>query len=142
MNPFEIAWFVLKAPIDWDSYTENQDEGQKIINVDYVNPKDSNKIYPITAWDYDDPFSPGIDAVVSNPKGENVGHANLRYEDDKITVDRANVNQINRRQGINTAMYQLLEHLLQEKFNRQIEPSIHQSEDAKQFWESDWRNKK
>tara|TARA_R100000005_G_C4976719_1_gene187848 strand:- start:298 stop:735 length:438 start_codon:yes stop_codon:yes gene_type:complete len=144
MNPFNQAWLLLKAPIDWDSYQErDDDDNNRIVNVDYVNPKEGGKRFPMTAWDYDDPISPGIDASVNNPEGENVADAYLRYEDDgsRVAVNRARVNEANRRQGINTAMYQLMERLLQEKANREIEPSMHQSEDAKRFWESDWRDR-
>ena len=144
MNPFNQAWLLLKAPIDWDSYQErDDDDNNRIVNVDYVNPKEGGKRFPMTAWDYDDPISPGIDASVNNPEGENVEDAYLRYEDDgsRVAVNRARVNEANRRQGINTAMYQLMERLLQEKANREIEPSMHQSEDAKRFWESDWRDR-
>ena len=152
MNPFDQVWALLKAPIDWGSYQERDDEdNNRIVNVDYVNPKEGGKRFPMTAWDYDAaPVSPGIDASVDNPEGENVAAAHLRYEDDdltlsgggpRVTVDRARVNEANRRQGINTAMYQLMERLLQEKENREIEPSMHQSEDAKRFWESNWRDR-
>lgn len=152
MNPFDQAWALLKAPIDWDSYQERDDDDNRIVNVDYVNPKEGGKRFPMTAWDYDDPFSPGVDVSVNNPEGENVAAAHLRHEEDdltlsgggpRVTVDRARVNEANRRQGINTAMYQLMERLLQEKRNHyaNIEPSQHQSEDAKRFWESDWRDR-
>jgi len=145
MKPFDQAGALLKAPIDWDSYQEDTDGvNNKVVNVDYVNPKEGGKRFPMTAWDYNDPFSPGVDASVNNPEGENVADAYLRYEGDdgsRVAVNRARVNEANRRQGINTAMYQLMERLLQEKTNRKIEPSMHQSEDAKKFWESDWRDR-
>lgn len=144
-SPFDQAWLLLKAPIDWDSYQERDDDvNNRIVNVDYVNPKEGGKRFPMTAWDYNDPFSPGVDASVNNPEGENVADAYLRYEGDdgsRVAVNRARVNEANRRQGINTAMYQLMERLLQEKVNREIEPSMHQSEDAKRFWESNWRDR-
>ena len=139
---------LMKAPIDWESYKEQDDEenNQKIINVDYINPKDNNKRYPMTAWDYESPFSPALDVVASNPREskeplKDVGRVDLRWEDDKVVADRAFVEKPNRRQGINTAMYQLLDRLSQQKHGRQIEPSKHQSPNAKDFWESDWRNK-
>ena len=154
MDSFDRAWAFMKAPIDWASYQErdDDDDNNRIVNVDYVNPKEGGKRFPMTAWDYDDPFSPGVDVLVNNLEGEEVAAAHLRHEDDdltfsgggpRVTVDRARVNEANRRQGINTAMYQLMERLLQEKRNHyaKIEPSIHQSEDAKRFWESDWRDR-
>ena len=146
MTAFDQAWALLKTPIDWNSYQEQyDDDNNRIVNVDYVNPQESGKRFPMTAWDYNDPFSPGIDASVNNPEGENVASAYLRYEGDdgsKVTVDRTAVNDAYKRQGINTAMYQLMERLLQEKANQKIEPSTHQSEDAERFWESNWRDKK
>mgnify|MGYP003109213849 CR=1 FL=1 len=145
MTAFDQAWALLKAPIDWDSYQEDMDGvNNRVVNVDYVNPKEGGKRFPMTAWDYNNPFSPGIDASVNNPEGENVADAYLRYEGDdssRVTVDRMRVNEANRRQGINTAMHQLMERLLQEKMNQQIEPSDFLSEDAKRFYESDWRDK-
>lgn len=145
MTAFDQAWSLVKAPIDWDSYQEDMDGvNNRVVNVDYVNLKDGGKRFPMTAWDYNDPFSPGVDASVNNPEGKNVADAYLRYEGDdgsRVAVNRARVNEANRRQGINTAMYQLMERLLQEKTNQKIEPSDHQSEDAKRFWESDWRDR-
>lgn len=144
MTAFDRAWAFMKAPIDWASYQERDDDedNNRIVNVDYVNPKEGGKRFPMTVWDYDDPMSPGIDASVNNPEGENVANAWLRYEGDdgsRVSVDKTKVNEAYRRQGINTAMYQLMERLLQEKANREIEPSTRQSEDGMRFWESNWR---
>ena len=102
MTAFDQAWALLKTPIDWNSYQEQyDDDNNRIVNVDYVNPQESGKRFPMTAWDYNDPFSPGIDASVNNPEGENVASAYLRYEGDdgsKVTVDRTAVNDAYKRQ--------------------------------------------
>ena len=141
MDSFDRAWAFMKAPIDWASYQERYDDedNNRIVNVDYVNPKEGGKRFPMTAWDYDDFTSPGIDVSVNNPEGENVANAWLRYEGDdgsRVSVDKTKVNEAYRRQGINTAMYLLMEQLLQEKANQKIEPSTRQTEDGERFWES------
>jgi hypothetical protein len=139
MTAFDTAWELVKMPIDWDSHKVEYDNDNKQ-NIHTANFYDKRgKLFPMTAWDYDDPFGPGIEVAINHPSEDvthSIGSADLQREgvENNLTVNSANVDEEHRRQGMNTAMYELMQYIATEKYNQEITESNDQSSDAKAFW--------
>jgi len=132
MTAFDRAWDLVKMPLVRDSIEEIHPKRFTATFQDRDNPDKTHQMIA-DAGNYHDH---GMEISVSGESGL-VGSSAFRgYPQDGGWWHPADVHvgESNRRRGISTAMYDLMNEIIQRRGNKGLVPASRNSPDAKAFW--------
>jgi len=140
MTPFDQAWALLKAPLDYDSIEQ---VGEKEYNANFVHP-DTGEIHPMVAQDFGLGYESGIYRPGQKPKltqGSVLNDNHLSHlvlagggEDEKDYAWGVKTNPPHRRQGMATALYDMNANIQSREGDTVIVPAWDQSLEGRRLW--------